>query len=327
MDQIGLFGQDASREVGPVVLPGDPALAAQLPARLRLGTSSWSFEGWKGVVYDRAAKARVLSQQGLRAYAGNPLRRTVGVDSSHYKPPAVEVWRRWADQVPPDFRFLVKAHEACTLARWPKHARYGARVGQPNPLFLDPDYAAEHVVGPTAEGLGARLGVILFQLAPQPMDVLGRPEGLADRLYGFLSRLPKGPAYALEVRNPQLLIPRLGDALAASGTLPCLNVISGMPDLATQARLLPAARAPGLVVRWMLRRDLTYTQARDRFAPFDRLAQPDESTRRALARLILALDKPTLVIANNKAEGCSPLTLRALAQELVACRAASAGPC
>jgi len=41
------------------------------------------------------------------------------------------------------FQFLVKAYEACTVARWPEHERYGIHRGQTNPLFLDPAYAAE----------------------------------------------------------------------------------------------------------------------------------------------------------------------------------------
>ena len=39
-------------------------LAARLPAEVRLGTSSWSFPGWTGLVYARAATQLTLARAG-----------------------------------------------------------------------------------------------------------------------------------------------------------------------------------------------------------------------------------------------------------------------
>ncbi|HEY1332765.1 MAG TPA: DUF72 domain-containing protein, partial [Myxococcaceae bacterium] len=94
-------------------------IGARLPGDLRLGTSSWSFPGWTGLVYAREAGTEVLARQGLPAYAGHPLLRTVGVDRTFYGPVPVETFRSWAASVPEDFRSLVKAHEALTLFRFP----------------------------------------------------------------------------------------------------------------------------------------------------------------------------------------------------------------
>ena len=41
------------------------ALAARLPTTLHLGTSSWSFPGWAGIVYDGAASTTALARRGL----------------------------------------------------------------------------------------------------------------------------------------------------------------------------------------------------------------------------------------------------------------------
>ena len=74
------------------------------------------------------------------------------------------------------------------------------------------------------------------------------------------------------------------------------------------------------LARWMLRRDLDYETARQRFAPFDRLAAEDPPSRRELAQLVRAAssrDQPALVIVNNKAEGSAPLSIERLAAELV----------
>ena len=319
-DQMHLFGAPPPPTKGPpegVVTDEDRALAAALPDWLRLGTSSWSFQGWEGIVYDRKASPQVLSRQGLRAYAQNPLFRTVGVDRAHYQPLTVEQWRHHADQVPADFRFLVKAHEWCTLARFPSHARYGARADQDNGFFLDPLYARDEVIGPTVEGLADKLGVLLFQFAAQDLRRVGGPDGFCDALYAFLSALPVGPTYAVEVRNARLLTPRFADALAASGAMPCLARVGDLPDLREQARRTPFGIAPVGVLRWMLKRGHTYDTAARAYAPFSELRDPDPATREVLASLVAQLPRPTFVIMNNKAEGCSPESIRAFARRLV----------
>ncbi len=66
--------------------PVDPrtrALAARLPPGLRLGTSSWSFPGWAGLVWANPAPPADLSRRGLPAYAAHPLLRAVSLDRSY----------------------------------------------------------------------------------------------------------------------------------------------------------------------------------------------------------------------------------------------------
>jgi uncharacterized protein YecE (DUF72 family) len=74
-----------------------------------------------------------------------------------------------------------------------------------------------------------------------------------------------------------------------------------------------------LVIRWLLRRNRGYEEARDRYHPFDRLAEPDPDTRRAIAAAVaaaMAQGQEVFVIVNNKAEGSSPHSIIALAQAL-----------
>src|ERR1044071_8197502 len=67
--------------VGPAEQPEEVrVLGEQLPPGLHLGTSSWSFPGWKGLVYDREATAARLAREGLVAYSRHPVLRTVGLD-------------------------------------------------------------------------------------------------------------------------------------------------------------------------------------------------------------------------------------------------------
>jgi len=191
------------------------ALGQRLPPALRLGTSSWSFPGWTGLVYARDASQLTLARAGLPAYARHPLLRTVGIDRTFYGPVPAETFRGWAAAVPEDFRFLAKAHEELTLARFPHHERYGARRGERSPRFLDAAYAADAVVAPFVEGLGDRAGPLVFQFPPQGRSVTANPAPFAERLGAFLRGLPRGPVYAVEFRDRELLASDVIRALAA----------------------------------------------------------------------------------------------------------------
>lgn len=294
-------------------------LGRVLPEDVYLGGSTWSFPGWRGLVYEGKHSESKLSHEGLVAYGQHPLLRCVGVDRTHYAPVAARDLAEYAAQVPDHFRFVVKAHEACTISRWPDRPRYGDQRGQVNPLFLDPAYAAEQVVAPFVEGLGLKAGALLFQFAPQD---LGVPDRFADELRRFLCALPRGPVYAVEVRNREILTPAYADALAEARACHCHNVHPRMPDVLTQSRLAGTdrPRTPITLVRWLLGPGMTYEQAGRLYAPFNRLVSPDEAARNALTRLAhnaLAAGRPFVCTVNNNAEGCAPLSIEALAQRIV----------
>lgn len=291
------------------------ANAARLAARLeagpnagiRMGTSSWTFPGWP--IWAAKYPMDRLVEEGLRAYATHPLFRTVGVDRTWYRPIPASEFASMRAQVPPDFSFLVKAHEDVTMIKFPRHARYGARSGERNARFLDLGYAMDEVVGPFIEGLAD--GVLLFPFAPQNL-----PRNFPDRLDRFLRELPRGPwRYAVEVRNAEALTPAYADVLEANHVLPALVGWAGMPDVLEQARRTRALTRPERVVRWMLHPGLVYEQAKDQYAPFNKLAAPDPAGREAVVEVIRGA-KAAWVVVNNKAEGCGPLSIVELAERL-----------
>lgn len=291
-------------------------VAARLPAGVRFGTSSWSFPGWQDIVYAGHHNAADLARFGLAAYAQHPLLGCVGVDRTHYAPVSANALAAYCRDVPAAFRFIVKAHEACTLRRYPTHPRYGARAGAVNPLFLDAAYAADAVVGPYVDGLGDRAGALLFQFAPQDVASVGGAVGFARMLEGFLRALPRGPLYAVELRNAELLTPAYAAGLAAAEAVHCFNILRGMPGLRAQAQALRGVRFRTLVLRWMLQPRFTYEEAGTRYLPFDRIVDDDPEQRADVAWLVqkaLAQDKQAYVIVNNNAEGCAPLSIATLA--------------
>lgn len=320
VSQLEFFEGD--RAVGPApAAEGLRSIAARLPQNLFLGTSSWSFPGWAGIVYGRRSTPTRLAREGLAAYARHPLLRCVGIDRSYYGALPAAVLAGYAAQVPEGFRFVVKAPEACTVSRYPRHARYGASAGERNPLFLDAAFAADTFVGPALQGLGKRAGVLVFQFPPQASQGDAAPGSFAERLARFLGALPRGALYAVEIRNPSWLTPAYAEALEAAGACHCLAIHPSMPGLAQQARIVRVERGPALVARWMLGGGRRYEEARERYAPFDRLVDEDPGNRSDLAlrcRTALRAGRPAFVTINNKAEGSAPLSVFRLAQAIAA---------
>jgi len=305
-------------------------LGKRLPARLHLGTSSWTFPGWAGLVYDRAVTKEKLARSGLAAYAAHPLFRTVGLDRTFYKSMSREEMAELAALVPAGFRFLVKAHQSLTRPLGDERGRtFGdtaalASGGLANPLFLDVQYAIDRVVGPTVMGLKEACGPIVFQFPPLDLAALGGVEELRDRVEGFLSGLPRGPLYTVEVRNHAIASATHAAGWAAMlercGALHGLVGHPSMPGISEQARLFDSPPRRALVIRWLLRPDRSYEEAKDRYEPFDKLVDEDPTARGQIVTLLKAAavaERDVWVIANNKAEGSAPLSLGRLAEDLL----------
>ncbi len=319
--QFDLFGP-ATIEPDPVA-PAPPnlelaALAERLPHGLRFGTSSWAFPGWAGLVYERRVGEPLLAREGLGAYARHPMLRSVGLDRTFYAPLTPAEFRGYAAAVPADFRFVVKAWNVVTTPMSQLSRR--TPILPESDYFLDPAFTTDRIIAPAVEGLGDQLGVLLFQFPPlgyAPRQLYSFPEAIGR----FLEQLPRGPQYAVELRNREVLVDRYADALARNGVTHCFNVHPRMPPVNEQAALLGerAWLSGSVVCRWMLHPAQDYDHARERYFPFDRLIDPDPRNRVAVAEVIeqvLATGNDAYVIANNKAEGSAPLTLFTLAREL-----------
>ena len=303
------------------------ALAQQLPATLRLGTSSWSFPGWTGTVWAQEYSEQKLAKQGLRAYAEHPLLRTVSLDRAFYKPLRVDQYAAYAAQAPEDFRFVVKAPSLIADALIRGEDGHGLQV---NPQFLDAELAAREFAQPALQGLRAKLGVLLLQLSPMPPALLQDLPGLfrrLDRLLGALPSLREGGAadaiVAVEVRNPELVTTEFAALLRSCGATYALGLHAKLPPIEAQLPLLRALWPGPLVCRWNLHRKhgaYGYEEAKRLYGDFSRLVDPDPDTRNTLARVIAGTTgagQPAYVTLGNKAEGSAPLSVRALAESAI----------
>ncbi len=297
-------------------------LARQLPDGVFFGTSSWSFPGWKGLVYSSAQAQAGLARTGLREYARHPLLTTVGVDRSYYAPMPAADLREYAAQLPDGFRCCFKAPVSVT----------GFALGVPgrqtqNPDFLSIERLIADLLEPCAAVFASHTGPIVLEFPPFPRGRGLTPAEFNTRLDRFLAALPRQFEYAVELRDNRLLTPTYRALLARHGIAHTYNYWSAMPLPGEQAAIVPPEEADFAVVRLLLRPGTWYEDQRERFRPFNRLVEPDEAMRAdtiAVVRRVLARKKRAFVLVNNKAEGSSPLTIMALAARLAAADAARA---
>jgi uncharacterized protein YecE (DUF72 family) len=189
---------------------------------------------------------------------------------------------------------------------------------RPNPDFLNAARFVDEMVGPFLEVFREHTGPFILQMPPAPKSLAPQPVRFAEDLDRFLSALPRA-RYAVELRDPALLTPEYRAVLAARGVAHVYNYVTAMPMPEEQASSVPIESAPFMVIRLLLAPGTRYNDRREEFAPFDHLVAPDAEMRRqvvALARKGAALGRDVFVLVNNKAEGCSPLTIRALAELL-----------
>ncbi len=151
---------------------------------LFIGTAGWSIPARYA---DRFAPASShLARYGARLKA-------VEINSSFYRPHQKKTYARWADSVPPDFRFSVK------LPRGITHERGLKDSGDLLARFLE-----------EASGLGPKLGVILVQLPPS----LTYNAHDAEALFVALHRR-RAAAIACEPRHASWFTPQAEAALTA----------------------------------------------------------------------------------------------------------------
>ena len=85
---------------------------------IRLGTSTWTYEGWQGQVYKRRYAKTKFAQECIGEYCqyqynNEPSFRTVGNDSTFYRPPSPNQLQRYLHQILEDFEMCFKG-QACS---------------------------------------------------------------------------------------------------------------------------------------------------------------------------------------------------------------------
>jgi uncharacterized protein YecE (DUF72 family) len=295
------------------------ALAEQLSPLIRFGCSSWTYPGWTGLIYEKPYPATGAGAKMLAEYARWPLFRTVGIDSFFYTPPAPKTLASYAAALPDGFRCVSKVWDRITAHTF-ANPKERAHFGQVNPDWLNADLFHAEVLSPMQEHFGGHMGPFVFEFQTIARSAKISPTDFAMRLDGFFGKLPRGVPYAVELRNAEFLVPEYFAVLRTHGVAHLFNSWTRMPSIGEQFLLHDTVTADFLVARALLRPGRTYAKAVDTFAPYTHVQDENPELRgdlAALAKAALELRVPAYLIVNNRAEGSAPLTILAVARQLL----------
>lgn len=293
-------------------------LAQRLSPLLRFGTSSWNYPGWRGLIYSRDYPGSGAGAAMLGEYAQWPLARTVGVDAFFYAPPQPKALDQYAAVLPADFRCVSKVWDRITTHTF-VNPRDRARQGELNPDWLNAELFERDVLTPMREHFLPHTGPFVLEFTSVARQAM-TSAAFAARLDAFFGALPMDMRYAVELRNAELLTPEYFAVLRNHGVAHVYNAWTRMPTIGEQMAMPDTITADFLVSRALLRQGRTFAEAVDAFAPYDRIRERNPRLRAdliALARLAIALRIPLYVLIGNRTEGCSPLTIAAIVEQLV----------
>jgi uncharacterized protein YecE (DUF72 family) len=197
---------------------------------LRIGTSGFSYQEWKGSFYPEDLKDSDM----LSFYAGRL--GTVEINNTFYRLPTRRLLEGWAAQVPDSFRFVLKVSQKIT------HFKRLKGVEEETAFLLE-----------SIGALGPKLGALLVQITPK----LARDD---DRLEGFLGLLGPEVRAAVEVRNPTWMDPAVYAILERHRAALVASQTDEEPDPALvrtapwgYLRLRKTSYEPGEIAAWSRR--------------------------------------------------------------------------
>jgi len=280
---------------------------------IRWGTSSWAFEGWKGIVYFKEYPADKFKRDCLAEYAADARFLTVGMDLFFYQPPTESILQHYAEQLPAGFKTCSKVWEQLTIYRFPKQPRYGKMKGQVNPNFLNPELFINSVLKPYQRVFQEHTGPFILEF--QYIKAADKSvDEFSQELDRFFSALPDDFQYSVEIRNKNFLHQSYFDVLRKHKISHVYNQWSYMPPISQQLQY-DSITADFIVARLLTPPGMSYQQSVNRFEPFDKIVQPLPEMRSDVMKLVeiaLKSRKIAYLLINNRAEGCAPRTIEEL---------------
>ncbi len=278
-------------------------------AKLRIGTCSWRFPSWHGLVYSAPKGINYLEEYAER-YDTVEIDRwfwsLFGEDSVGLPQPAdVEAYRR---AVPDDFLFTVKAPNSVTLTHFYKKAKADPLVE--NPYFLSPSLFRGFLS--RLDPLGDTLGPVMFQFEYLNKQKMPSQSRFHEHLEAFIAQLPSGYRYGVEIRNGNYLNRDFFEFLARTEMSPVLLQGYWMPSVVEVYQKWPALihRHESVVIR-LLGPDRKGIE-KQTGKRWNRIVAPRDEELIGIVEMVeelLSHDSDVILNVNNHYEGSAPLTI------------------
>ncbi len=282
--------------------------------RLRIGSCSWKYGSWEGLVYSAAKGINFLEEYAQRY-------DTVEVDQwfwSLHGPgkitmPREDIAREYAASVPEDFRFSVKVPNSITLSHF-----YRKKKSDPleeNPDFLSGDLFLRFL--DTLTPMHALLGPLMLQFEYLNRQKMPAQDIFLDRLGEFLAAAPRDFPIGIESRNPNYLNAKYFTLLEEHGVHHVYLQGYYMPQV-TEVFGKGGAHGSGTSVIRLHGPDRKGIEERTG-GEWNRRLEPREEELEDIVEMtnvLLAQDVDVYLNVNNHYEGSAPVTIARLREML-----------
>jgi uncharacterized protein YecE (DUF72 family) len=269
---------------------------------VRIGTCSWKYPSWEGLVYSRSAGIDYLAEYAQRY-------DTVEVDQWFWAPPEPATAAQYASVVPDDFRFTVKLPNTLSLTHF--YRKRGETTLRPNPQFLSvPHY--EEILERLAP-LHGKIGMLMLQFEYLNGEKMRSQAAFLDALGAFAAAAPRTLPLAIELRNPRWIDQRYARFLQDAGFFHVFlegSFMSPIPE--SWARIGGLVREAAVVRLHGPDRDGMEKVTGE---IWNRIVSPKDDLLDRIAAMINDMTDRSLTVylnINNHFEGSAPLTIERL---------------
>jgi uncharacterized protein YecE (DUF72 family) len=169
---------------------------------IRIGTCSWKYDSWKGIVYKDKDKIDYLAEYSRQF-------NTVEIDQWFWslfegkKPilPKSSDVKVYANSVPDDFKFTIKIPNSVTLTHF--YSSNKKEATKSNPYFLNIELFESFLQ--LIEPMRNKVGVLMFQFEYLNKQKMSGLTEFIDRLESFVESMDNKYIYGIEIRNPNFL--------------------------------------------------------------------------------------------------------------------------
>jgi uncharacterized protein YecE (DUF72 family) len=274
---------------------------------LRIGTCSWNYPSWAGLVYSAARRKAVDYLPEYSQQFG-----AVEVDSWFYRIPPPGESYDYKNAVPPSFLFTFKAPQDITLTHSRNKNADGSLI--PNPLFLSPGLLEQFlsVVSP----IQPQTGAVMFEFEYLNKSKMPSQQVFQQKLADFFAAAPTGWPYAIETRNANFLNRPLFEFLQSRQITPVFSEKLFLPHIYELYESVKDLIGNTVVIR-LLGGDRKEIEQKTS-SQWNRLVdiKPDRERIVTMIEDLYERGKTVMLNINNHYEGSAPITIRELGEML-----------
>jgi len=274
---------------------------------IRIGTCSWKYDSWRGLVYPETGKINYL-QEYAKKY------NTVEIDQwfwslfgeTSVRLPEEKTVREYLEVIPEDFEFTIKIPNSITLTHF-----FNPNKNAPlktNSHFLSPDIFEKFLE--KIQPLKNNLGVLIFQFEYLNKKKMKSQLEFQDLFSAFISACPDDHTYALEIRNPNYLNEKYFEFLLQNNLKTVFMQGYYMPEIVETYNQYQEFVKNLTVIR-LMGRDRKEMEAKTR-GEWNRIAELKDEELEDISSMIKHLrseDVKVYININNHYEGSAPRTI------------------